>query len=75
MRCMCPVGDWRLRRGSAVQSGNASRPQRHVSPLNSRKTLFYTCTVTKTLARLLLLLLVWWHRRNMPRTFHKSTAM
>lgn len=43
-------------------------------PLNSRKTLFYTCTVTKRLIQSSLLL-VWWHRRNMPRTFHKSTAM
>lgn len=45
MRCMCPVGNWRLRRGSAVQSGNASRPQRHVSPpqLPQNSILYVHC--------------------------------
>lgn len=39
---MCLAGDWRLRRGSAVQSNHANNLRCHVAPLNSRETLFST---------------------------------
>jgi hypothetical protein len=34
---MCPVGDWRLRRGVSCAERQC--------PLNSRKTLFYMCAL------------------------------
>lgn len=60
---MCLAGDWRLRRGSAVQSGSVPiactshvpyLPRYVVAPLpNSRETLFYTVIIQRLFGLLL----------------------
>lgn len=55
---VCLAGDWRLRRGSAVHSGNVPTAcSCHTAgappPIQSRETLFYTVVIQRLFRRLL----------------------